>query len=364
KSIPDPRLAAGNVAYTYAGVRPLTWEDNARASDVSRAHKVIGEEDGRFLSITGTKLTCFRSLAAQLGDHVLDTLDLRARSRTAELTLDGADEAVGRTEAHAWLDDSPETATTGLSRDTLETLVTTYGRGYHRVIEMAGKVAGGGERLCPVNPDIVAQLHLAVQDELAVSLQDVLLRRTGIGTSACQGLASAETEVTVWHAMGGALGEKVKEITDAFNKTQSEYKVTPVYKGNYTETMTAAIAAFRARQQPHVVQVFEVGTATMMSARGAIKPVHALMAEAGERFDPSAYLPAVTGYYTSADGKMLSLPFNSSTPVLYFNKDAFKKAGLDPAKAPATWPELGDAGKKLQAAGLPCGFTTDWQSWI
>jgi len=176
--------------------------------------------------------------------------------------------------------------------------------------------------------------------------------------------AAAETEVTVWHAMGGALGEKVKEITDAFNKTQSEYKVTPVYKGNYTETMTAAIAAFRARQQPHVVQVFEVGTATMMSARGAIKPVHALMAEAGERFDPSAYLPAVTGYYTSADGKMLSLPFNSSTPVLYFNKDAFKKAGLDPAKAPATWPELGDAGKKLQAAGLPCGFTTDWQSWI
>jgi len=72
--------------------------------------------------------------------------------------------------------------------------------------------------------------------------------------------AAAETEVTVWHAMGGALGEKVKEITDAFNKTQSEYKVTPVYKGNYTETMTAAIAAFRARQQPHVVQVFEVGT--------------------------------------------------------------------------------------------------------
>src|SRR5262249_1391797 len=136
------------------------------------------------------------------------------------------------------------------------------------------------------------------------------------------------------------------------------------YKGNYTETMTAAIAAFRARQQPHVVQVFEVGTATMMSARGAIKPVHVLMAEAGERFDPSAYLPAVTGYYTSADGKMLSLPFNSSTPGLYFNKDAFKKAGLDPAKAPVTWPEPGDAGKKLQAAGLPCGFPTDWQSWI
>src|SRR3989475_2405873 len=176
--------------------------------------------------------------------------------------------------------------------------------------------------------------------------------------------AAAETEVTVWHAMGGALGEKVKEITDAFNKTQSEYKVTPVYRANHAEPVPGAWAASRARQQPRVVGVCGGGTPPMMPARGAIKPVHALMAEAGERFDPSAYLPAVTGYYTSADGKMLSLPFNSSTPVLYFNKDAFKKARLDPAKAPATWPELGDAGKKLQAAGLPCGFTTDWQSWI
>jgi len=193
KAIPDPRVAAANVAYTYAGVRPLTWEDSPRASDVSRAHKVISEEGGRFLSITGTKLTCFRSLAAELGDHVLDTLDFRARSRTAELTLDGADEDARRTEAHAWLDVSPEVATTGLARETLETLVTTYGRGYRRVIEMAGKVAGGGEHLCPANPDIAAQLHLAVQDELAVSLQDVLLRRTGIGTSACQGLDCAES---------------------------------------------------------------------------------------------------------------------------------------------------------------------------
>src|SRR5439155_4663071 len=193
KAIPDAPVAATNVAYTYAGVRPLTREESGRASDVSRAHKVISEEDGRFLSITGTKLTCFRSLAARLGDHVLRTLGRRAQSRTADLTLDGTDEDVGRTEAHAWLDVSPEMATTGLSRETLETLVTTYGRGSRRVIELAGKVAGGGERLCPENPDIVAELHLAVQDELAVSLQDVLLRRTGIGTSHCQGLDCAES---------------------------------------------------------------------------------------------------------------------------------------------------------------------------
>jgi sn-glycerol 3-phosphate transport system substrate-binding protein len=178
------------------------------------------------------------------------------------------------------------------------------------------------------------------------------------------GPALAQTEITFWHAMGGALGEKTKEIAEAFNKTQNEYRVNAIYKGNYTETMTAAIAAFRARQQPHVVQVFEVGTATMMAAKGAVKPVHELMTEAGGKFDAGAYIPAVTGYYTTPDGKMLSLPFNSSTPVLYYNKDAFKKAGLDPARPPRTWPEVGEAGKKLQASGLACGFTTDWQSWI
>lgn len=177
-------------------------------------------------------------------------------------------------------------------------------------------------------------------------------------------MAQAQTEVQWWHAMGGALGEKVNAIADGFNAAQSDYKVTPVYKGNYTETMTGAIAAYRAKEHPHIVQVFEVGTATMMAAKGAIVPVYQLMADAGVDFDPKDYLSAVTGYYTDTDGNMLSMPFNSSTPVLYYNKAAFQKAGLDPSKAPATWPELEDAAKKLQAAGYACGFTTGWQSWV
>ncbi|MBI3454600.1 MAG: sn-glycerol-3-phosphate ABC transporter substrate-binding protein UgpB [Candidatus Rokubacteria bacterium] len=176
--------------------------------------------------------------------------------------------------------------------------------------------------------------------------------------------AEAATEIQWWHAMDGALGEWVSDLAEGFNKSQTEYRVNAVYKGNYTEVMTGAIAAFRAKQQPHIVQVFEVGTATMMAAKGAIKPVYELMAEAGEKFDPKAYLPAVTGYYTTADGKMLSMPLNSSTPVLYYNKDAFKKAGLDPSKPPRTWPEMGEYGKKLQAAGSPCGFSTQWQQWV
>jgi sn-glycerol 3-phosphate transport system substrate-binding protein len=174
----------------------------------------------------------------------------------------------------------------------------------------------------------------------------------------------AATEIQWWHAMDGPLNDWINDLAAGFNQTQSEYKVVAVYKGTYPETMTGAIAAFRAKQQPHIVQVFEVGTATMMAAKGAVKPVYELMAEAGEKFDPKAYLPAVTGYYTTSDGKMLSLPLNSSTPVLYYNKDALKKAGLDPNKPPRTWPEMGEYGKKLQASGLPCGFSSQWQQWI
>ncbi len=176
--------------------------------------------------------------------------------------------------------------------------------------------------------------------------------------------AKAQTEIQFWHAMGGELGEKLTDFANRFNASQKEYKILPVYKGNYTETMTAAIAAFRAKQQPHIVQVFEVGTATMMSAKGAIYPVYQLMADQKEPFDPKAYLGAVVGYYSDSKGNILSLPFNSSTPVVYYNKDAFRKAGLNPDQPPATWPELEAAAKKLQAAGYPCGFTSGWPSWI
>jgi glycerol-3-phosphate dehydrogenase len=192
RAVPDARVSPEHVAYTYAGVRPLSVEEGKRASDVSRAHKVIAEEGGTFLSVTGTKLTCFRSLAEEVGDHVMRTLGRRAPSRTAVLTLDGLDEEASTVEARAWLDVTPDMAASGLERDTLETLVTLYGRRYDRVVELAGKVAGGSERLCPENPDVAAQLHHAVQEEMTVTLEDFMIRRTGIGTSHCQGLDCAE----------------------------------------------------------------------------------------------------------------------------------------------------------------------------
>ncbi len=176
--------------------------------------------------------------------------------------------------------------------------------------------------------------------------------------------AHAQIEIQWWHSMTGALGERVTEFASGFNASQKDYKIVPVYKGSYPESMTAAIAAYRAGTAPHIVQVFEVGTATMMSAKGAIKPVYQLMKESGEKFDPKAYVSAVAGYYTDRKGNMLSFPFNSSTPVFYINKDAFKKAGLDPNAAPKTWKEFGVAAGKLKASGQACVYTTGWPSWV
>ncbi len=175
--------------------------------------------------------------------------------------------------------------------------------------------------------------------------------------------AQAQTEIQWWHAMGGALGEWVNDLAKGFNASQTEYKVVPVYKGTYDESMTAAIAAFRAGNAPHILQVFEVGTATMMASKGAIKPVGEVLKEAGFKFDPSVYVPAVVGYYTAPNGQMLSLPFNSSTTVFHYNKDAFKAAGLDPDKPPQTWPEVALAAAKLKASGHKCPFTSSWISW-
>jgi sn-glycerol 3-phosphate transport system substrate-binding protein len=174
----------------------------------------------------------------------------------------------------------------------------------------------------------------------------------------------AATEVMWWHAMSGELGRQLEKLATDFNASQSDYRIVPTYKGNYTETVTAAIFAFRSRSQPTIVQVNEIATATMMAAKGATYPVYELMRDEAEEFAPEAYLPAITGYYTDIAGNMLSFPFNASTPILYYNKTLFRAAGLDPEQPPKTWPELGVMAKRLLEAGAPCGFTTSWPSWI
>ncbi len=175
--------------------------------------------------------------------------------------------------------------------------------------------------------------------------------------------AQAQTEVQWWHSMVAVNGEWVNDLAKDFNASQKEYKIVPVFKGSYDESMTAAIAAFRAGNAPHILQVFEVGTATMMASKGAVVPVAQIMKDAGYKFDPTAYVSAVAGYYTAPNGQMLSFPFNSSTTIFYYNKDAFRAAGLPTDKAPQTWPEVVNAAAKLKASGHKCPFTTAWQGW-
>nr|WP_244670684.1 sn-glycerol-3-phosphate ABC transporter substrate-binding protein UgpB [Rhodoplanes elegans] len=202
----------------------------------------------------------------------------------------------------------------------------------------------------------------------------MVIARTSIGRRLMVGLLlaaaltaarpAAAAEIQLWHGMPGELAYPLEDLVAGFNEQQSEHRIVPVFKGLYTQTMMAAMFATRIGEQPAIVQIAEVGTATMMTRRDAIVAVYELMRQEKAPFDPSAYIPAVAAYYTDGSGQMLSFPFNSSVPILFYNKDKFQAAGLDPEKPPTTWPEVEVAGKKLRAAGQACGFTTDWPSWI
>ncbi len=175
--------------------------------------------------------------------------------------------------------------------------------------------------------------------------------------------AQAPVEIQFWHGLPQPLGGQLEQVVAGFNASQSGVKVLPSFRGSYPETMVAAIAAFRANTAPHVVQMFEVGTGTMMSAGRAVKPVHELLSESGVTIDFNDYLPAVRGYYQASDGKQMSMPFNSSTAVMFYNKDHFKRAGLNPDAPPRTWEELAEVLKKLKAGGSASPMTFSWPAW-
>ncbi|WP_374192401.1 sn-glycerol-3-phosphate ABC transporter substrate-binding protein UgpB [Trinickia acidisoli] len=195
-----------------------------------------------------------------------------------------------------------------------------------------------------------------------------LVRSLALGGALLIGVshvAWAATEIQFWHAMEAALGERLNDIANDFNQSQSDYKIVPVFKGTYDQTLAAGIAAYRSGNAPAILQVYEVGTATMMAAKKAVVPVTEVFKQAGVPLDQKAFVPTIASYYSDAKtGELVAMPFNSSTPVLYYNKDAFKKAGLDPNTPPKTWDEVRADAKKLKASGMSCGFTTGWQGWI
>ncbi len=190
---PRARVSPADIAYTYAGVRPLTYEEGKRSWQVSRAHKVVVEGEGEnFLSITGVKLTCYRQQAEEAVDRISAVLKRGEPVRSHRLGLDGLDTETTLFEARIPVDAATEAARYGVEPALLETLVETYGRRYREVLDRTLERPSLTARLCPSNLDIVAELAHAVEEEAAVTLTDVLLRRTGIGTSPCVGRDCAE----------------------------------------------------------------------------------------------------------------------------------------------------------------------------
>jgi sn-glycerol 3-phosphate transport system substrate-binding protein len=173
--------------------------------------------------------------------------------------------------------------------------------------------------------------------------------------------AMAATAIPFWHSMEGELGKEVDSLAQRFNQTHPDYKIVPTYKGNYEQSLAAGIAAVRSGKAPAVLQVYEVGTATMMASQ-AIVPVHQVFKDAGIPFDEKQFVPTVAGYYSDSKGQLISQPFNSSTPVLYYNKDAFKKAGLNPDQPPKTWQELAMDAAALRKSGMSCGYASAWHA--
>ncbi len=191
---------------------------------------------------------------------------------------------------------------------------------------------------------------------------------SAIATLAFSGAAFAQTEITLWHAMGGALGETVNQIAEDFNASQDDVVLTPVFKGTYEETLTSGIAAFRAGEQPNIIQVFDAGAATVIGAEGATIPVQDLLSDNGVEFNIEDYISGVRYFFADGDGKMIGMPFNSSSPIMYYNVDAFEAAGVEP---PKTWeefqstaaPALAEAGYiPLAQSHLPWIFTENFHS--
>lgn len=170
-------------------------------------------------------------------------------------------------------------------------------------------------------------------------------------------------ELVLWHGMAGHLGDEVRLLADDFNQQQTQYFVKPVYKGNYVETLTSFAAAFRAKQPPAMVQIFEVGTAIMHSPKGVIKPVDELMQEQKIALPKEEFIPSVREFY-SKDGQLMALPFNLSTPILYYNLDILAKVGYTSANFPRTWEEMELLAQQIKKAGYDCTYTTAYPGWI
>jgi sn-glycerol 3-phosphate transport system substrate-binding protein len=190
----------------------------------------------------------------------------------------------------------------------------------------------------------------------------VKLATTAMALLLTAGAASAEKiSFEYWYGLTGDLGKVVAETCTRFNASQDLYEAVCVGQDGYEKAVQNAIAAFRAQKHPTLLQSFDAGTADLMLS-GEFYPVTKLMADTGVTIDWADYFPGIANYYSSKSGEFFSMPWNSSTPVYYFNKDHFAKAGL--TEAPITWEGLEAAMVALKASGQACALAYAPSSWI
>lgn len=175
--------------------------------------------------------------------------------------------------------------------------------------------------------------------------------------------ATAATEIRFWHAMSGARGEALEQLVERFNASQREYRVVARYKGTYEQTLALSLGSRKSIWGPHLFQVYEAGTAAVMGRDLVVRPLWKVMQEAGQPL-ATDYLPAVAAHFSDAQGRLQALPFNLSTPILYYNRDAFRKAKLDPSRPPRTWYDMPAVLGALVDSGASCALTTTAPSWV
>ncbi len=194
-----------------------------------------------------------------------------------------------------------------------------------------------------------------------------ILRRTALALAVTSGLgavidANAQQHIKfeLWQGLTGDLGERVNDVCKRFNAAQTEFEISCISQGSYDEAVQNSIAAFRAKKHPTIVQVFDAGTADLMLS-GAFYPAKQLMADHGHTVDWNRYIKGVANYYATSKGELYSFPFNSSTALFYWNKDAFAKIGK--TEAPKTWEEVETVSRQLKSAGYACPFAFEYDTW-
>lgn len=184
-----------------------------------------------------------------------------------------------------------------------------------------------------------------------------LLAATTLGASPA---AAEKTKFEFWYGLSGDLGERVQDACKKFNDSQSEFEIVCTSQNGYDTTLQNTIAAYRAKKQPAITQIYDAGTLDMMLS-GAFVPAKTLMADNGYTIDWNNYFGGIANYYATAGGELNSFPFNSSTAMFYYNADAFQKAGVD--FKPDTWEQVEEAARKLKAAGFECPLAFNFDTW-